>query len=273
MIDPLSESIPDAPTDSVAVGAFGALRFGLPSKGRLQTQTAEFLAEAGVTFVKSSIDREYAGALQGVEGIEIVFLQAGEMPERLAEGKIHLGVTGEDLVRERLRGWERKVALLKPLGFGHADLVVATPKCWIEHQAILERMRAGVVEIGEPHMAHIVDWIVGPRVRIQMAREVGERPRDDLRQNMVAALEVLVRRLMRHAEPTRDVAQAQLLDAVAGDNRQRLGDAVLAKISCSLRLAHSFRRSLTEGDVATSASYRRAPLSSAASASSQVSGG
>ena len=116
----------------VAGGAFGALRFGLPSKGRLQSQTAGFLAEAGVTLVKSSVDREYAGALHGVEGIELVFLQAGEIPERLAEGKIHLGVTGEDLVRERLPRWRRQVSLLKPLGFGHADLIVAAPKCWID---------------------------------------------------------------------------------------------------------------------------------------------
>lgn len=122
----------DQPFDPVTGGAFGALRFGLPSKGRLQSQTAAFLAKAGVSLEKSSVDREYAGALRGVEGIELVFLPAGEMPERLAAGAIHLGVTGEDVVRERLRHWERQVALLQPLDFGHADLIVAAPKCWLD---------------------------------------------------------------------------------------------------------------------------------------------
>lgn len=110
----------------------GALRFGLPSKGRLQEQTADFLATAGVKYVPSTIDREYAGELIGLDGVELVFLPAGEMPEKLSKGEIHLGVTGEDVIRERAIGWESRIALLRALDFGHADLVVAVPKCWID---------------------------------------------------------------------------------------------------------------------------------------------
>jgi ATP phosphoribosyltransferase len=47
-------------------------------------------------------------------------------------GAIHLGITGEDLVRETLRNVDDKIALLKPLGFGHADVVVAVPESWID---------------------------------------------------------------------------------------------------------------------------------------------
>ncbi|MEL6980354.1 MAG: ATP phosphoribosyltransferase [Pseudomonadota bacterium] len=108
------------------------LRFGLPSKGRLQEKTAEFLKAAGVTFERSAVDREYAGRLRGLDGVELVFLQAGEMPDRLMRGEIHLGVTGEDLIRERAGQWERRIMLLAPLHFGHADLIVAAPKCWID---------------------------------------------------------------------------------------------------------------------------------------------
>lgn len=110
----------------------GAMRFGLPSKGRLQGQTAEYLAKHGVTYTASANDREYAGALEGLGAVELVFLQAGEMPGKLARGEIHLCVTGEDLIRERIPGWRTRAALLKPLGFGHADLVTAVPKCWID---------------------------------------------------------------------------------------------------------------------------------------------
>lgn len=108
------------------------LRLGLPSKGRLQEQMIEFFAEAGIKIVKARNERQYAGSLQGVPGVELVFLQAGEIPRELARGEIHLGVTGEDLIRERISDWARKVALLKPLGFGHADLIVAVPKCWVD---------------------------------------------------------------------------------------------------------------------------------------------
>lgn len=115
-----------------AIGQDGALRFGLPSKGRLQQKTAEFLREAGVSFERSSVDREYAGRLVGLDGVEIVFLQAGEMPDRLMRGEIHLGVTGEDLIRDRAARWEQRIRLLAPLNFGHADLIVAVPRCWID---------------------------------------------------------------------------------------------------------------------------------------------
>lgn len=109
-----------------------ALRFGLPSKGRLQERTAEFLKEAGVTFERSTVSREYAAQLVGLDNVEVVFLQAGEMPDRLMRGEIHLGVTGEDLIRDRAAEWERRIMLIAPLNFGHADLIVATPKCWID---------------------------------------------------------------------------------------------------------------------------------------------
>lgn len=108
------------------------LRFGLPSKGRLQQKTAEFLQAAGVSFERSSVDREYAGRLIGLDGVEIIFLQAGEMPDRLMRGEIHLGVTGEDLIRERAALWAQRIMLAAPLNFGHADLIVAVPRCWID---------------------------------------------------------------------------------------------------------------------------------------------
>ncbi|MCB1739226.1 MAG: hypothetical protein KDK91_02575, partial [Gammaproteobacteria bacterium] len=42
-----------------------------------------------------------------------------------AAGRIHLGVTGTDLVRERLGRWQQRVEELAGLGFGQADLVLA----------------------------------------------------------------------------------------------------------------------------------------------------
>ena len=59
-------------------------------------------------------------------------LSAGEIPRELAAGRIHLGVTGSDLVRDKLADWDVQVAELAPLGFGHADLIIAVPACWID---------------------------------------------------------------------------------------------------------------------------------------------
>ena len=59
-------------------------------------------------------------------------LSAGEIPRELASGRIHLGVTGADMVRERLSAWSSAVVEIERLGFGHADLVIAVPKFWVD---------------------------------------------------------------------------------------------------------------------------------------------
>ena len=109
-----------------------ALRLGLPSKGRLQDDAFGFFASAGIKIRRSSSEREYAATLSGVENIELVLLQAGEMPGKLASGALHLAITGEDLIRERVADSARKVVLLRGLGFGRADLIVAVPNSWLD---------------------------------------------------------------------------------------------------------------------------------------------
>lgn len=108
------------------------LKLGLPSKGRLMEQCFDWFGARGVTLGRAGSDRDYAGRVEGAEGLDLVLLSAGEIPRELAAGRIHLGVTGSDLVRDRLADWDRQVAELAPLGFGHADLVVAVPAAWID---------------------------------------------------------------------------------------------------------------------------------------------
>lgn len=106
------------------------LKLGLPSKGRLMEDSFAWFAARGVTLGRAGSEREYAGRVEGVEGLSLVLLSAGEIPRELAAGRIDLGVTGSDLVRERLPGWRSDVIALTPMGFGHADLVLAVPACW-----------------------------------------------------------------------------------------------------------------------------------------------
>ena len=109
-----------------------SIKLGVPSKGRLMEKTFDWFAERGVTLSRTGSDREYAGKVEGIDGVELVLLSAGEIPRELAAGRIHLGVTGTDLVREKLGQWEQQVAELATLGFGHADLIIAVPGCWVD---------------------------------------------------------------------------------------------------------------------------------------------
>jgi ATP phosphoribosyltransferase len=107
------------------------IRLGIPSKGRLMDKTADWFGARGLTLRRTGSDREYAGRVEGAE-IDLVLLSAGEVPREMAAGRIHLGVTGSDLVRERLVGWDRLVEALAPMGFGQADLILAVPRAWVD---------------------------------------------------------------------------------------------------------------------------------------------
>lgn len=115
-----------------------ALRLAAPSKGRLQEQTAEWFAERGIALTRVGKSREYAGRVEGADGVELVYLSAGEIPAALARGDIHLGVTGEDLIRERIPNWEVRVERLAKMGFGRADLIVAAPNCWLDVETVAD---------------------------------------------------------------------------------------------------------------------------------------
>lgn len=106
------------------------IKLGVPSKGRLMEKTFDWFGERGIGLRRTGSEREYAGAVEGVDGVELVLLSAGEIPRELAAGRIHLGVTGSDLVREKLPDWAGLVTDLAPMGFGHADLIIAVPACW-----------------------------------------------------------------------------------------------------------------------------------------------
>jgi len=108
------------------------IKLGVPSKGRLMEKTFDWFGARGIDIRRTGSDREYAGAVGGIDGVELVLLSAGEIPRELAAGRIHLGVTGSDLVREKLAVWESQVKELALLGFGHADLIIAVPNCWVD---------------------------------------------------------------------------------------------------------------------------------------------
>ncbi|MBY8976233.1 ATP phosphoribosyltransferase [Rhodobacteraceae bacterium NNCM2] len=109
-----------------------ALVLGLPSKGRLMAATIDWFAAHGISIEQVGMEREYKAAASGLDGLEIVMLSAGEIPRELATGRIHLGVTGEDMIRERIPASETRVESLAKLGFGDADLVIAIPDFWLD---------------------------------------------------------------------------------------------------------------------------------------------
>ena len=112
------------------------IRIGVPSKGRLMDMTFDWFGARGLVMQRSGADRAYAGRIIGSDDAQLVMLSAAEMPRELAAGRIHLGVTGSDLVQEGLADWATQVRVVAALGFGHADLVIAVPVVWVDVETL-----------------------------------------------------------------------------------------------------------------------------------------
>ena len=114
------------------------LIIAVPSKGRLQENTEAFFGRAGLQLVKPRGARDYRGAIADLPGVEVAYLSAGEIAAALAQGTVHLGITGEDLLRETIADMAKRVVVIEGLGFGFANVVVAVPQAWIDVRSMAD---------------------------------------------------------------------------------------------------------------------------------------
>ncbi len=114
------------------------LLLAVPSKGRLMDRCLETFAATGLTINKSASARDYRGTIAGRPEIEVHFVSSSEIADRLRRGVVHLGITGEDLMREATDDADARVRFLAKLGFGHADVVVAVPACWLDVRTLAD---------------------------------------------------------------------------------------------------------------------------------------
>jgi ATP phosphoribosyltransferase len=134
----------------------GPLIIALPSKGRLKEQTEAWLADCGFEVSGEAGGRGYTAQIGGLPGAQVQFLSAGAIAAALDAGEVHLGVTGEDLLRELGDGVERRVMPLRPLGIGRADVVVAVPQSWLDVE-----LMADLEEVAQAFIAR-----TGGRLRV-----------------------------------------------------------------------------------------------------------
>ena len=112
------------------------IRLGIPSKGRLMGQTFDWFLERGIKLIRSESDREYAGHIEGIKNVQLIFLSASEIPRELSAGRLHFGVTGNDVIQEKLVRFNQLVKPISELGFGFADLIIAVPTFWVDVETL-----------------------------------------------------------------------------------------------------------------------------------------
>ena len=99
-------------------------------------QTFDWFSERGINLVRTESEREYAGHIEGVKNVQLIFLSASEIPRELSSGRLHFGVTGTDVIQEKLVGFNRLVEPVSELGFGFADLIIAVPSFWVDVETL-----------------------------------------------------------------------------------------------------------------------------------------
>lgn len=104
------------------------IRLALPSKGRLQQPTLDFLARCGFD-VKQSATRGYIGHIPVLPQVTVLFQRPRDIVVSVAGGGVDFGVTGYDVIADANAGDALHV-LHDALGFGKCRVVIAVPESW-----------------------------------------------------------------------------------------------------------------------------------------------
>ncbi len=114
------------------------ITIGLPSKGRLKDKAILFFNDNGLKILQSEKERNYFGTIENKSNINIIFLHAKEIIQRLGDGTLDIGISGLDLLNESDKNLRDKINIKQKLNFGNANLVVAVPDDWIDVQTVAD---------------------------------------------------------------------------------------------------------------------------------------
>jgi ATP phosphoribosyltransferase len=105
------------------------IRLSLPSKGRLEMATQEFLSAAGLRVDKPN-PRQYFAQLPALPELTVMFQRPGDIVVSVRDGSVDFGIAGLDAVEERGGENGQIMVLHEALRFGHCSLALAVPEDW-----------------------------------------------------------------------------------------------------------------------------------------------
>ena len=114
------------------------IKIGIPSKGRLRKDILKIFFKKKLKLLSERGERDLFGYVKGYKNININYLHAREIIERLGDGSLDLGFSGYDLLKESEVNVQKKIVAKKKYNFGNARLVVAIPDEWIDVQTIAD---------------------------------------------------------------------------------------------------------------------------------------
>ncbi|MFX0048883.1 MAG: ATP phosphoribosyltransferase [Candidatus Hermodarchaeota archaeon] len=108
------------------------IRMGIPSKGRMASETQEFLNSCGFKIRRNR--QQYIGWLEGYPNIQIVFQRQKDIINGVFNGNLAFGIVGLDILTELTLEDPKKILIIHDeLGFGTCTLEVSIPEDWKEN--------------------------------------------------------------------------------------------------------------------------------------------
>ncbi|KAI4353955.1 hypothetical protein L6164_002871 [Bauhinia variegata] len=103
------------------------IRLGLPSKGRMSSDTLELLKNCQLS-VKQVNPRQYIAEIPQLANVEVWFQRPKDIVRKLLSGDLDLGIVGFDTVSEYGQGNEDLVLVHEALEYGDCRLALAVPQ-------------------------------------------------------------------------------------------------------------------------------------------------
>ena len=106
------------------------INIGIVSKGRLKEESEKIFKKKKLKIYYNK--RELLGRIKDRKNIRVLFLHAREIIEQIAIGKLDIGISGFDLLKESEINIQKNIKVEKKLNFGFANLVLAVREEFID---------------------------------------------------------------------------------------------------------------------------------------------
>ncbi|EYU26952.1 hypothetical protein ABFS82_14G089200 [Erythranthe guttata] len=103
------------------------VRLGLPSKGRMATDTLDLLKDCQLS-VRQVNPRQYVAEIPQISNLEVWFQRPKDVVRKLVTGDLDLGIVGLDIIMEYGQGNEDLIIVHDALDYGDCRLSLAIPK-------------------------------------------------------------------------------------------------------------------------------------------------
>jgi ATP phosphoribosyltransferase len=116
------------------------LSLALPSKGRMEDATLDFMRGSGLRVARPN-PRQYIASIRALPGAQVIFQRSGDIYRQVNAGNVDAGITGLDDYAEQRQDGDHTVLVLDDLGYARCELVLAIPETWAHVNTLTDLAR------------------------------------------------------------------------------------------------------------------------------------